>query len=59
MKSSYCNFGDCVEVSATALLVYVWNSAKTSVVVSFTHEEWATFLLGVKAGEFDVPDEAT
>jgi hypothetical protein len=54
--SSFCNWGNCVEVHRTpdgAILVRdSKDPARRS--LSFTDEEWEAFIKGVKAGEFDV-----
>jgi hypothetical protein len=53
--SSFCSFGSCVEVGRTpdgAVLVRdTKNRAQEA--LAFTDEEWAAFVAGVKAGEFD------
>lgn len=56
MISSFCNFGECVDVERDGECVAVRHSHSTEVSdkLSFTLDEWRTFLLGVKAGEFDV-----
>ena len=53
--SSYCSFGSCVEVGRTdegAVLVRDTKD-RTRQALAFTDEEWAAFVAGVKAGEFD------
>jgi hypothetical protein len=53
--SSYCSFGGCVEVGRTpdgAVLVRDTKD-RSRPALSFTDEEWAAFVAGVKAGEFD------
>jgi hypothetical protein len=57
-KSSFSNGNggnNCVETFTTALSgqVFVRNSKLPRVAVTFTKAEWAAFLAGVKAGEFD------
>ena len=54
--SSFCDGGGCVEVGRTADGTWIVRDAKdaaraTSLV--FTAGEWAAFVQGVKAGEFD------
>lgn len=58
--SSFCDYGGCVEVAHVAPEIqkvqktrWVRNTAEPTVQVGFTEEEWAAFLAGVKAGEFD------
>ncbi|WP_418152704.1 DUF397 domain-containing protein [Actinoalloteichus caeruleus] len=56
-KSSYSNGGDnCVEVGLTGDgRVAVRNSKHPELLVHlYTSEEWAAFLAGAKAGEFDL-----
>lgn len=54
MISSFCNFGDCVDVrlDEDGLVQVSRSDAQDGVVLSFTREEWTVFLAGVKAGEF-------
>jgi hypothetical protein len=52
-KSSFCDSSACVEVGQFDG-VAVRNSKEPDTYVVFTTEEWRLFLLGVKAGEFDV-----
>jgi hypothetical protein len=55
VRSTFCSANaSCVEVSSNGNVVRVRNSSENSVVVSFSPAEWATFVDGVKAGEFDV-----
>jgi uncharacterized protein YeaC (DUF1315 family) len=53
--SSYCNFGNCVEVGRTPDGAVVVRDTKNRAqqALSFTDEEWAAFVAGVKAGDFD------
>ncbi len=53
--SSFCNFGDCVEVARTsegAVLVRDGKNREQGP-LAFTPEEWRAFVAGVKNGEFD------
>lgn len=52
-KSSFCESNTCVEVERGDT-VQVRNSANPDVVVSFSREEWAAFVAGMKNGEFDL-----
>ena len=55
-KSSLCQgcFG-CVEVAIGADEVLIRNSNDQSKqTVKFCHEEWATFIAGIKSGEFNI-----
>jgi hypothetical protein len=48
--------GNCVEVAATGDLILVRHSKNPSgPALAFTVAEWAAFLAGVRAGEFDSP----
>jgi uncharacterized protein YeaC (DUF1315 family) len=53
--SSYCNFGNCVEVGRTPDGVVLVRDTKDRAqqALSFTADEWVAFVAGVKAGEFD------
>jgi uncharacterized protein YeaC (DUF1315 family) len=53
--SSYCNFGNCVEVGRTPDGTVLVRDTKNRVqqALVFTDEEWTAFVAGVKAGEFD------
>lgn len=61
-KSSHCDHNSCVWVDIRADVVRVGgrSMAPTSSgllsVLTFTHDEWAAFVAGVKAGEFDLPE---
>lgn len=49
--------GECVEVSLDERVVQVRHSHRpTGPVLSFSHAEWNAFLIGVRNGEFDLPD---
>ena len=56
-KSTYSGADSCVDVTIGDV-VWVAHSRNPTVLLEFTHPEWAAFLLGVKAGEFDLPDGA-
>ena len=53
--SSSCSFGNCVEVGRTADGAVLIRDTKDRAqqALAFTDEEWAAFVAGVKAGEFD------
>jgi hypothetical protein len=56
--SSFCNFGDCVEVGHSpdgSVIVRDTKDVSRSVALTFTPDEWTAFVRGVKAGEFDGP----
>lgn len=47
---------DCVEVAIGGEWVRVRHSRdRAGAALSFTHAEWAAFLAGAQAGEFDLP----
>lgn len=53
--SSFCNFGECVEVGRGpdgAMLVRD-SKDREQAALTFTRDEWDAFVAGVKAGEFD------
>ncbi|HYH32805.1 MAG TPA: DUF397 domain-containing protein [Pseudonocardia sp.] len=55
--SSYSGGGSCVEVGRLAdgsVAVRHSRSAAADVMLVFTADEWAAFVSGVKAGEFDL-----
>ena len=54
-RSSFCSANSCVEVASLphgGTAVRDSKPAESSPVLLFTAEEWASFLSGVKAGEF-------
>lgn len=54
--SSFCNFGDCVEVGQSSdgsFVVRDTKDAERRQALTFTRDEWAAFVAGVRAGEFD------
>jgi len=53
--SSYCSYGNCVAVGRSADGVVLVRDTKDRAqqALAFTDEEWAAFVAGVKAGEFD------
>ncbi|MET7752697.1 DUF397 domain-containing protein [Micromonospora sp. NPDC005367] len=47
--------GNCVEVAAPPRLVMVRDSKqRQGAVLSFSPNEWATFIQGIKGGSFDI-----
>ncbi|MCF7551665.1 DUF397 domain-containing protein [Pseudonocardia sp. WMMC193] len=56
-RSSFCSVGTCVEVARDVDGSTVVRDSKLSkgVLLRFTADEWADFVAGVKAGEFDFP----
>lgn len=53
MKSSYCGSAACVDVVIHDDYVSVRD--EQHVICIFTFTEWRAFVLGVKAGQFDIP----
>ena len=51
-KSGACESNACVEVAVRDHDVLVRHPGDPGLVLTFTHEEWAVFLAGVKADEF-------
>jgi Domain of unknown function (DUF397) len=54
--SSFCSFGNCVEVGRSAddgVVLVRDTKDRAQEALSFTDEEWTAFVAGVKAGEFD------
>lgn len=54
--SSFCSLGDCVEIGQVpggSVTVRDTKDPDRRTALVFTREEWAAFVLGVKAGEFD------
>ena len=48
------NGGQCVEIALTTTAIGVRDSKdRDGAVLAFAAEDWAAFLTGVKAGEFD------
>jgi hypothetical protein len=61
-RSSFCQGADqtCVDVAFTRAEVLVRDSKDPSGArLAFSGEEWRVFLLGVYAGEFDLPSGMT
>ncbi|MDF5753957.1 DUF397 domain-containing protein [Spongiactinospora sp. TRM90649] len=55
LKSSYSGGGNCVEVSVASGAIGVRDSKQPGgALLRFTAEEWNAFVVGVKAGEFDL-----
>jgi hypothetical protein len=53
-RSSFCEGGSCTDVALTAGDVLVRDGKDPDgAVLRFSREEWAAFVAGVKAGEFD------
>jgi hypothetical protein len=55
MRSTFCSGGNCVDVAIEAHRVELRDEADRRVV--YSHDEWRDFVRGVKAGEFDIPED--
>jgi Domain of unknown function (DUF397) len=53
-RSSFCSDVNCVEVVFDEAVVHIRD--RTRNYITYTYAEWAAFVRGVKAGEFDVPE---
>lgn len=55
-ESSYCKKANCVEIAWADVGEVLVRDSKNpdAVVLRFTAAEWAAFVRGVKAGEFDL-----
>ena len=54
IRSSRCEGGACLEVAAGGAVHVRDSKHPDGPVLTFSHAEWAAFLAGVQAGEFDV-----
>lgn len=54
VKSSFCDSGNCVEVTRGSVWIHVRWSEDDETELKFTPKEWRLFVAGVKAGEFDL-----
>ena len=64
-RASVCIDGKCLEVTTEnvriddtdrpMILVRNSNDGVFGTILAFTRQEWADFIAGVKAGEFDLP----
>lgn len=58
-KSSYSALQDCVEVRQLEDKNVELRDSKAPEdgTITFSDSEWSAFLSGIKAGEFDIPDD--
>lgn len=58
--SSFCNRGDCPAIQPTidGSEVDVFDTKNPEIRLTFSRAEWLAFVAGVRAGEFDLPEEA-
>jgi hypothetical protein len=54
-SSRSANAGCCVEVATVGQDVGIRDSKSGQTVLTVDRDSWSTFLIGVKAGEFDLP----
>jgi Domain of unknown function (DUF397) len=52
-KASFCQSGECVEVAELNGMIVLRDSKAPRRVLRYTTEEWRSFVLGIKASEFD------
>jgi len=55
--SSLCAAGECIQVARLDDAIMVRSSADPGKQLRFTVQEWADFLAGVRAGDFDDPGQ--
>ena len=53
IESSFCNLGACLQLLKDGDIYTLRNSTNPFVEVEITSQEWETFVLGVKNGDFD------
>jgi hypothetical protein len=54
-SASRCANGECVEVASRDAAILIRDSKDPAgAVLTYSVEEWAAFIAGVKAGEFDM-----
>jgi hypothetical protein len=54
-RSSACSYGNCVEVHFSGGSVTIRSTRDPGRQVEFTEDEWTTFLVAARDGEFDGP----
>lgn len=52
-RASFCASNECVEVAPHNGMIIMRNSTEPHGQVMYTAAEWQSFVLGIKAGEFD------
>jgi hypothetical protein len=59
VTSSFCSGGTCVGIAIEPDEVWLFDTkAGEGTALRFTASEWAAFVSGVKAGEFDLPSDS-
>lgn len=58
-RSSLCDANACVEVTMDTMNFVLVRDSKdpSGPVLTFTHDEWLTFISDAKRGKFDLPEE--
>lgn len=51
-RSSRCEMGNCLEISATAAKVFVRSSNDPDVVLTLDHLQWSDLVAAVREGRF-------
>lgn len=57
-RSTYCATNACVAVLFDGPVVYIRSTRDSDPPIKVTRTEWAEFVAGVRAGEFDPADGA-
>ncbi len=52
-RASFCASGECVEVAKQDGMILLRDSKEPGSVQHYTAQEWRSFVLGIKAGDFD------
>jgi hypothetical protein len=52
-KASFCGSGECVEVAELNGMIVMRDSKDRRDMLHYTTDEFRSFVLGIKAGEFD------
>jgi hypothetical protein len=56
IRSSFCEATNCVEVKDIGTTVLLRDTVVPEAFVIIGQRDWADFIQGVKAGEFDLPE---
>lgn len=54
MISSFCGASACVNVEMNGMFIELWETGRRNSALFYSQEEWDAFVLGIKAGEFDL-----
>lgn len=55
-RSSFCESGACIEVRYDGGIILARDSTRPNLMIVAGEQNWADFIAGVKAGEFDLPE---